>query len=59
MEAVPGFGVSSNRLDEPGIELGTPGYKTSGLSTTPRLLLLFCVFILLFASINFKIRKSV
>ena len=46
METVPGFEVSSNRLDEPGIELGTPGYKTSGLSTTPRLLLLFCVFIL-------------
>ena len=30
MKTVPGFGVSSNRLDEPGIELGTPGYKTSG-----------------------------
>ena len=61
METVPGFGVSSNRLDEMGIELGTPGYKTSGLFTTPRLLLLFCVFIhvLLFASVNFKIRKSV
>ena len=60
METVPGFGVSSNRLDDwPGIKLGTPGYKTSGLSTTPRRLLLFCVFILLFASINFKTRKSV
>ena len=59
METGPGFGVSSNRLDESGIELGTPWYKTSGLSTTPRRLLLFCVFILLFASINFKTRKSV
>ena len=25
--------VSSNRLEEPGIELGTPGYKAGGLST--------------------------
>ena len=24
METVPGFGVSSNRLDESGIELGNP-----------------------------------
>ena len=35
METVPGFRISSNRLGESGIELGTPGYKTSGLSTTP------------------------
>ena len=47
METVPGFRVSSNRLDESGIELGTPGYKASGLSTKPRRLLLFCVFELL------------
>ena len=49
METVPGFRVSSNRLDELGINLGTPGYmyKTSGLSTTPRPLLLFCVFVFL------------
>ena len=26
----------SERLGEPGIELGTPEYKASGLSTTPR-----------------------
>ena len=38
---------SSTRLDELGIELGTPVYKTRGLSTTPRWLLLFCVFVLL------------
>ena len=48
METVPGFIVSSSRLDESGIERGTPGYKTSGLSTTPRRLLLFCVFVLLY-----------
>ena len=47
MEAVPGFRVSSNRLDELEIKLGTPWYKTSGLSTTPRPLLLFCVFVFL------------
>ena len=29
------FKVSSYRLVEPGIKLGTPGYKTSDLSTTP------------------------
>ena len=28
-----------SHLDESGIKLGTPGYKTSGLSTTPRRLL--------------------
>ena len=33
--------VSSDRQEEPGIELGTPGYKASGLSTTPRWLLKF------------------
>ena len=47
METVSRSRVSSNRLDESGIKLGTPGYKTSGLSTTPRKLLLFCVFVLL------------
>ena len=47
METVSGFRVSSNRLDESGIELRTPGYKMSGLSTTPRRLLLFCAFVLL------------
>ena len=26
---------SLDRLEEPGIELRTPGYKVSGLSTTP------------------------
>ena len=26
--------VSPYRLEEPGIELGTPGYKVSGLSAT-------------------------
>ena len=31
----PGFRVSSNRLDESVIKFGTPGYKRSGLSTTP------------------------
>ena len=41
MEMVPGFRVSSNRLDKSGIKLGTPGYKTSGLSTAPRQLLFF------------------
>ena len=47
METVPEFRFSSNRLDESGIELGTPGYKACGLSTTPQRLLLFCVFVLL------------
>ena len=47
MDTVPEFRVSSNGLDESGIEIGSPGYKTSGLSTTPRRLLLFCVFALL------------
>ena len=32
----PQFKVSSDRLGEPGIELRTPGYKASDLSTTPR-----------------------
>ena len=27
--------VSTDRLEETGIKLGTPGYKVSGLSTTP------------------------
>ena len=45
METVPRFSVSSNRLDESGIELGTPGYKTSGLSTTPPLILRICIVV--------------
>ena len=53
--------MSSHILDELGIELGTPEYKASGLSSTPRRLLLFCCLDsrISFASINFKIRKSV
>ena len=35
----PWLRVSSNRLDEPGIEFGTPGYKASGLLTKPGQLL--------------------
>ena len=31
--------VSSDRLEEPVVKLGTPGYKQSGWSTTPRRLL--------------------
>ena len=38
-----GLGVSSDRLEEPGIKLGTPVYKASGLSTTPCWLLFFHV----------------
>ena len=34
METGPRFEVLSDRLGEPGIELGTPGYKASGISTT-------------------------
>ena len=32
---------SSDRLGEPGIELGTPGFKTTDLSITPRQLTLW------------------
>ena len=35
METMPLLRVLSDRLDEPGIELRTPGYVASGLSTTP------------------------
>ena len=31
--------VSSDRLEELGIKLGAPGYKVSGLSTTPQWIL--------------------
>ena len=31
--------VSSDRLEKPGIECGTPGYKETDLSTTPLQLL--------------------
>ena len=41
----PGLKVSSNRLGEPGIELRTPGYKASELSTTPRRLTQYQKFI--------------
>ena len=48
METVPGFRVSSNRLDESGIELGTPGYKTSlfiHYTTTIPLILRICIVV--------------
>ena len=32
---VMAYRVSFDRLEERWVELGTPGYKTSGLSTTP------------------------
>ena len=35
------LGVSSDRLEELKIKLGTPGYKASGLTTTPRQCLYF------------------
>ena len=38
--------VSSDRRGEPGIELGTPGYKASDLSTTPRRLTVFIIFVI-------------
>ena len=39
MEMRPQLIVSSDRLEEPGIKFGIPGYKASGLSTTPQRLL--------------------
>ena len=33
METGPQLRFSSDRLEESGIKLGTPGYKASGLST--------------------------
>ena len=41
IEMGPWLRVSSNRLEEPGIKLGTPGYKASVFSTTPQGLLLW------------------
>ena len=42
MEMGPRLKVSSDRLLKPGIKTATPGiYKASGLSTTPRQLLIF------------------
>ena len=35
-ETVPQLKFSSDRLVEPGFELGTPGYMVSDLSFTPR-----------------------
>ena len=35
----PGLRVSSDKLEEPGIDLGTRVYKASSLSTTPRWLI--------------------
>ena len=46
METGPYLRVSSDRLDEPKIELGTPGYKASGLSTTPWRLLFWSLEII-------------
>ena len=37
METKPQPRVSSNGLEEPGIQLGIPGYRVSGLSTTPQM----------------------
>ena len=37
METKPQLRVSSNGLEEPGIELGIPRYGVSGLSTTPQM----------------------
>ena len=44
----PGRKVSSNRLGDSGIELGSPGYKASDLSTTPRQLLMANIMSLMF-----------
>ena len=35
MEKGPRLRVTSDKLEEPGFELMTPGYKASGLSTKP------------------------
>ena len=39
LETGHGLRVSSDRLEEPGVKLGTPGNIASGLPTTPRQLL--------------------
>ena len=39
--------VSPYRLEEPGIELGIPGYKASGLSATPQRLV--CIWFYYFS----------
>ena len=37
MEMGPLLRVSSDKLEDPGIKLGTLGYKPGGLSTTPQI----------------------